>query len=82
MNDIKGARIMLQTAKKRKNRKQEQIKTVSEEIRQIAEAIEASDAGFNEVEDSDLLEAIIYERSSLRARYSYLIKELKRIEAE
>ena len=73
---------MLQTAKKRKNRKQEQIKTVSEEIRQIAEAIEASDAGFNEVEDSDLLEAIIYERSSLRARYSYLIKELKRIEAE
>ena len=82
MNDIKGARIMMQTAKKRKNRKQEQIKTVSEEIRQIAEAIEASDAGFNEVEDSDLLEAIIYERSSLRARYSYLIKELKRIEAE
>ena len=73
---------MMQTAKKRKNRKQEQIKTVSEEIRQIAEAIEASDAGFNEVEDSDLLEAIIYERSSLRARYSYLIKELKRIEAE
>ena len=70
------------TERKRKSRRDDKIRAVSEELRRITAALEASDAGFNEVSDEDLIEAMIYERSALRARYSYLIKELKRIEAE
>lgn len=73
---------MIFTERKRKSRRDDKIRAVSEELRRITAALEASDAGFNEVSDEDLIEAMIYERSSLRARYSYLIKELKRIEAE
>ena len=73
---------MIFTERKRKSRSDDKIRAVSEELRGITAALEASDAGFNEVSDEDLIEAMIYERSSLRARYSYLIKELKRIEAE
>ena len=65
---------MLTATRKNKKRKRERIKEISEEIREI------SDAGFNEVNDADLLEAIIYERSALRARYSFLLKELRRIQ--
>lgn len=72
---------MITVAKRKKSRKDEQIRAISEEIREISEALEVADAGFNEVSDDDLLEAIIYERSALRARYSFLIKELRRIES-
>ena len=72
---------MITVAKRKKSRKDEQIRAISEEIREVSEALEVADAGFNEVSDDDLLEAIIYERSALRARYSFLIKELRRIES-
>ena len=70
---------MISVVKRKKDPKQEQMRAISEEIRIVSDALEAADAGFNEVSDEDLLEAIIYERSALRARYSFLIKELKRI---
>ena len=66
-------------ASKRKNSARESI---SQELREISEAIETADAGFNEISDSDLLEAVIYERSALRARYSYLLKELRRLDGK
>lgn len=72
---------MITVVKRKKSRKDEQIRAISEEIREVSEALEVADAGFNEVSDDDLLEAIIYERSALRARYSFLIKELRRIES-
>ena len=71
--------MITETWRKKKS-KNEQMKAVSEELREITEALEISDAGFNEVNDEDLLEAIIYERSALRARYSFLLKELRRIQ--
>ena len=71
---------MIAAARKKKGTKEERIRAVSEELREISEALETADAGFNEVSDDDLLEAIIYERSALRARYSYLLKELRRMQ--
>lgn len=71
---------MLTAARRRENRKKERIREISEEIREISAALEIADAGFNEVSDDDLLEAIIFERSALRARYSFLLKELRRIQ--
>ena len=63
-----------------KRRIESQKKEVSEALRQVSAAIEAVEADFNEVCDDDLLEAMIYERSALRARYSYLLKELKKLD--
>ncbi len=56
--------------------------SVSRELREVSKAIEAADADFNEVSDCDLIEAAIFERSALRARYGYLLKELRRLEGE
>ncbi len=71
---------MISVLRRRKDPRREQIEAVSEELRRISEELEASDARFNEVSDSDLVEAMIFERSALSARYSYLLKELKRLE--
>ena len=71
---------MISVLRRRKDPRREQIEAVSEELRRISEELEASDARFNEVSDSDLVETMIFERSALSARYSYLLKELKRLE--
>ena len=55
---------------------------IAEELRKIKEAMDTADAAFNEVDDPDLIESLIFERSSLNARYSYLIKERRRIEKQ
>lgn len=73
---------MTLTVGKKRSQKDAQIQKISEEIRDVTEALAASDAKFNEVSDEDLVEAIIYERSALRARYSYLIKVLRRLQEE
>lgn len=52
---------------------------LSESLRELSAEIEAADAVFNEVTDSDLLESLIYERSALLSRYKYLQKELRRL---
>ena len=70
------------TVKKKLTAHETKMQELSEEIRIVTEALENSDAGFNEVSDEDLVEAVIYERSALRARYSYLIKELRRLKNE
>lgn len=71
------------TATKKRSRAEENmIQRISEELREISDAIDIADAGFNEVSDDDLIEAMIFERSALRARYSYLLKELRKLESE
>lgn len=72
---------MLTELKRRITKNSAQRRSVSEEIRRISDAIEIADAAFNEVSDGDLIDALIYERSALRARYSFLIKELRRLDA-
>lgn len=51
---------------------------LEEELREVSELIERSEALFNEAQDGDLIESAIYERSSHLARYAYLMKELKK----
>ncbi len=55
---------------------------ISAEIKAVSEAISLADRCFNEVDNEDLTEALIYDRSALSARYSFLIKEAKRLELE
>lgn len=58
------------------------LETVTKEIKTVSEAIALADKCFNEVDNEDLTEALIYDRSALLARYSFLIKEAKRLELE
>ncbi|MCI8497517.1 MAG: DUF2508 family protein [Clostridiales bacterium] len=44
------------------------------EIRQVCEEMRCSDMRFSLAEDDSLIEACIYERESLRARYCYLLR--------
>ena len=72
--------------KDKKDREAAKISTrleeVSTEIKQINEAIRLADKCVDEVENDDLTEALIYDRSALLARYSFLIKEAKRLESQ
>ena len=38
--------------------------------------------GFNSVSDSDLIESYVFEINSLQARYNYLLRRVKELEAE
>lgn len=70
---------MLVLWKKTSKKEAERLK-ITEDLEKIAELIELSEQGFNEISDDDLIDAAIYERSALMARYSFLIKELKRLD--
>ena len=37
--------------------------------------------GFNSVSDSDLIESYVFEINSLQARYNYLLRRVKELEA-
>ncbi len=60
-------------------KKQRRAAEIEEELRKISALIEAAERDFNEVSDSDLIEAAIYDRSALLARYSYLLRLLRRL---
>ena len=38
--------------------------------------------GFNSVSDSDLIESYVFEINSLQARYNYLLRRVKELEAD
>ena len=46
-------------------------------IRDICRRLELADARFEMESDDDLIEACIYEREALRARYRYLLRRAK-----
>ncbi len=64
---------------KAKSRKQKLL-SIESDIKEISDAIKVAESCFNEVSDDDLLDAIIYDRAALEARYNYLIRELKALE--
>ena len=66
--------------KKRSRAEKNKILRISEELRELKDAIDIAEASFNEVSDDDLIEDVIFERSALRARYSYLLKELRKLD--
>lgn len=53
--------------------------SLGDELRELSEAINASEAAFNEVTDADLVEALIYERSALMSRYRCLMKQMRKL---
>ncbi len=61
-----------------KSRRRAQNERLAEELRQLSELIDDSDRVFNEVDDENLIEAAIYDRSALLARYAYVRKILEK----
>ncbi len=64
---------------KRRLEKQSRLRQarLEEEIAAVNRAISVSESGFNEVIDSSLTEALIYDRAALEARRSYLLREAR-----
>ncbi len=56
-------------------------KIFADEIKMISSQIACVDMWFQIEDDADLLEACIYERESLQARYRYLIRKAKETQA-
>lgn len=46
-------------------------------LAQTGRALEAARAGFDETTDCDLLDYYLYETNALRAKHTYLMKQLK-----
>ena len=55
----------------------ERTRRISEELKEVSDELIAADSDFNEAVDPDLIESLIYLRCSLRAKYSFLIKQLR-----
>ncbi|MCD7888420.1 MAG: DUF2508 family protein [Oscillospiraceae bacterium] len=64
----------------KKSRKQKLL-AIEADIKEISDAMEITESCFNETTDSDLMDALIYDRAALESRYNYLIRELKTLEA-
>ncbi len=56
---------------------EEQTDATREAIREVCRQLENVRARFEMENDSDLIEACIYEMESLRARYRYLLRQAK-----
>ncbi len=66
-------------AKSQKARK-ERLRLIESDLKEISLAMKTAESCFNETTDSDLMDALIYDRAALESRYNYLIRELKTLE--
>ncbi len=60
--------------------RKQNLLAIQSDIREISLAMRVAESCFNETTDEDLLDALIYDRAALEARYNYLIRELKTLE--
>lgn len=51
-------------------------------LEETTRALAAARAGFDETADRDLLEYYLYEISALRAKHTYLLRQMKALEKE
>jgi hypothetical protein len=65
------------TKGKEKEEQKELSNKIASEMEEILSQIKATETKYNLTSDSDLIDALIYEELSLRARYSYLLRLAK-----
>lgn len=70
----------MEAVKRKKDQTRRQ--TLLLELKETRAALERAYSGFNFAEDSDLISAYIYEIKSQQARYSFLLRQIKSLEAE
>lgn len=49
---------------------------------ETSRALDAAQAGFDQTADQDLLEYYLYEISALRAKHTYLLRQVKSLQGE
>lgn len=64
-----------------KNPRQEERKFLMEGVAQTRVLLNQAYAQFNLHSDPDLVESCVYEINALRSRYSYLVRQVKRLDA-
>ncbi len=64
-----------------KNPRQEERRFLMEGVAQTRVELNQAYAQFNLQSDPDLVEACVYEINALRSRYSYLVRQVKRLDA-
>lgn len=55
----------------------ERRRKIEAELKTVSDALEVNESCFNEITNSHLTDAVIYEKAALEARYNYLIKEMR-----
>ncbi|HBH95437.1 MAG TPA: hypothetical protein DDX91_06770 [Ruminococcaceae bacterium] len=69
---------MLNLLKKKKTEKDREREELLSELEKLTELIKENELLFNLSDDSNMLEAMIYEQKSLQARYIYLLETAKK----
>ena len=69
---------MLNILKKRKNKEDKEREEIISELEKLSELIKENEILFNLSEDNNMLEAMIYEKKSLQARYIYLLEAARK----
>ncbi|MBO4853927.1 MAG: DUF2508 family protein [Oscillospiraceae bacterium] len=64
-------------AKKRMHQTTSAVTQLRQELQDTAQALRCAYDRFNYVSDPELVEASVYEISSLKARYNYLLRRIK-----
>lgn len=64
-----------------KNPRQEERRSLMEGVAQTRVLLNQAYAQFNLHSDPDLVESCVYEINALRSRYSYLVRQVKRLDA-
>ena len=64
-----------------KNPRQEERRCLMEGVAQTRVLLNQAYAQFNLHSDPDLVDACVYEINALRSRYSYLVRQVKRLDA-
>lgn len=72
--------LTLPTKAKSQKARKERLRLIESDLREISLAMKTAESCFNETTDSDLMDALIYDRAALESRYNYLIRELKTLE--
>ena len=55
----------------------EETRALLEGLQETSRALAASRSGFDQTADGDLLEYYLYEMNALRAKHTYLLRQLK-----
>ncbi len=75
MEGVLGA--FIRTNENEKESQKELSNKIASEMEEVLEQIKETEAKYNLTSDSDLIDALIYEELSLRAKYSYLLRIAK-----
>lgn len=63
-------------------RYERELSVLREELAALQEALRVAEANYTIAESDEIIEAIIYDRAAAMARYSHLMKEIRRLEDE